>query len=201
MIGLEREYDAHTFSGLPILPVERIGRAKAREIMAGIVVRDAQMRLHRFSDQREQMTVIVRDDGARDIGLARMADVRPRTPLEQLFRPLIERGEKFREVASAVENYSHRIVRRYEEASANYAALKEDLRAYEREFVRQNPGHPLPRPQFTAWEIGRIELHAAKEADPALREHYEKLYRESLANLRDDFHHDAFIRSRKDWRH
>jgi hypothetical protein len=97
LIGLEREYDAGAVGGLPILSVERVGRAKAREVMSGIAVRDAQMKLHRFSDQREQMTVIVGDDGARGISLARMADVRPRTPVEILFRPLIERGEKYRQ--------------------------------------------------------------------------------------------------------
>jgi len=43
----------------------------------------------------------------------------------------------------------------------------------------------VPRPQFTAWEIGKLELSALKEADPALREHYETLYRESLASSHD----------------
>lgn len=186
LIDLEREHDARAFRGLPTLPIERVGRAKAREVMAGIAVREAQARLQQFTDQREQVTVIVKDDGVQGIGLARMADVQPRTPFEHLFRPLIERSGKYRQVAAAVENYGNRLAQRHEEASAIQAVLKEDARDYEREFARQNPGMAVPRPQFTAWEIGKLELHALKEADPVLREHYETLYRESLASSRDD---------------
>jgi hypothetical protein len=43
-----------------------------------------------------------------------------------------------------------------------------------------NPGLPLPRPQFTAREISRLELQIIKENDPALREQYAKLYHEAL---------------------
>jgi hypothetical protein len=186
LIELEREHDARAFRGLTILPVERVGRAKAREVMAGIAVREAQARLQRFTDQREQVTVIVKDDGVQGIGLARMADVQPRTPLEHLFRPLIERSEKYRQVAAAVENYGNRLAHRYKETSAIHAILKEDARDYEREFVRQNSGMTAPRPQFTAWEISKLELQALKEPEAMVREHYEKLYHESLATSRDD---------------
>ncbi|MGE0128917.1 MAG: hypothetical protein AB7U82_12630 [Blastocatellales bacterium] len=187
LIELEREHDARVFRGLPILPVERISRAKAREVMAEIAVREAQARLQEFTNRRDQVIVIARDDGADDIGLARMADVQPRTPLEHLFRPLIERSEKYRHVATMVENYGSRISQRCEEASANYEILKQDAREYEREFVSQNPEMAIPRPHFTPWEISRLELYAMKETDPARRERYEKLYRESVASSRDDF--------------
>lgn len=186
LIALEREHDARIFCGLPLLPIERVGRTKAREVMAGIAVREAQLRLQRFTEQREQVTVLVKDDGVQEIGLARMADVEPRTPLERLFRPLLERSEKYRQIAAAVENYSSRLAQQYEEASANHAILKEATHAYEREFVRQNPGTAVPRPQFTAWEISKLELHAFRETDPTLREHYEQLYRESLVDSRGD---------------
>lgn len=186
LIEMEREHDARAFRGLPILPLERVGRATAREVMAGIAVREAQARLQNFADQRQQAMVIVKDDKSQEIGLARMADVQPRTPLEHLFRPLIERSEKYRQVAAAVDNYGNRLAQRYEEISTIHAILKEDARDYDREFARQNPGMAVLRPQFTAWEIGKLELHALKETDPALREHYEKLYRESLASGRDD---------------
>jgi hypothetical protein len=183
---LEREHDARVFRGLPILPVERVSRAKAREVIAGIALREAQARLRGFNEQREQVTVMVKDDGAQDIRLARMADVKPRTPLERLFRPLIERSEKYQRAATAVENYGSRLTQQHEEAAAKHAILKENAHAYEQEFVRQNPGMAVPRPQFTAWEIGKLELHALKETDPAFREHYEQLYRESLADSRGD---------------
>jgi hypothetical protein len=186
LIELEREHDARAFRGLPILPVERVGRVMAREVMAGIAVREAQARLQKFTDQRDQVTVIVKDDSSQEIGLARMADVKPRTPLEHLFRPLIERSEKYRRVAIAVDNYGNRLAQRYEETSAIHAILKEDAHEYEREFARQNPGMAAPRPQFTAGEIGKLELQALKETDPALRENYETLYRESLANSHDN---------------
>lgn len=187
LIELEREHDARTFRGLPILPIGRVSRAKAREVMAEIAVHEAQARLQEFTYRRDQVIVIVRDDGMGDIGLSRMADVQPRTPVEHLFRRLIERGEKYRQIATMVENYGSRISQRYEEASANYEMLKQDAREYEREFVSQNPEMAIPRPQFAAWEISRLELHALKETDPARREHYEKLYRESVANSRDNF--------------
>jgi len=44
LIKLEQEHDARVFRGLPILPVERVSRAKAREVMAEIGVREAQAR-------------------------------------------------------------------------------------------------------------------------------------------------------------
>jgi len=143
--------------------------------------------------------VIVKDDGSQDIGLARMADVEPRTPLERLFRPLIERSEKYRQIVAAVENHGDRLGQRYEEASANHAILKEDARDYEQEFVRQNPGMAVPRPQFTAWEIGKLELHALKETNPVLREHYEKLYRDSLVDSRGDSEIQAPSAIRKEY--
>lgn len=186
LIRLEREHDARTFGGFPFLFVERVSRAKAREVMAGIAAREAQSALQKFAEQRERVTVIVKDDGARGVKLARMADVEPRTPLEQLFRPLIERSEKYREVAAAVEEHRNRLQQRFEQASASYAILKDDAREYEQAFTRQNPNKPLPHLQFTAREISKLELHAMKESDPALRQHYETLYRDSLASNHDD---------------
>jgi hypothetical protein len=186
LIRLEREHDARTFGGFPFLFVERVSRAKAREVMAGIAAREAQSALQRFAEQREQMTVIVKDDGAQGVKLARMADVEPRTPLEQLLRPLIERSEKYREVTAAVEESRNHLQQRYEQTSASFSVLKDEAREYEQAFARQNPNKPMPRPQFTAWEINKLELHAMKESDPALRQHYETLYRDSLASNRDD---------------
>ncbi|GEM_PF-860803 len=186
LIKLEREHDARMFDGFPFLFVERVSRVKAREVMAGIATHEAQSALQKFAEQREQMTVIVKDDGAQGVKLARMADVEPRTPLEQLFRPMIERSEKYRAVAAAIKEYGNRLQQRHEQASASYAILKEEAREYEQAFVRQNPNRPMPLPQFTAWEISKLELRAIKENDPALRQHYEALYRDSLVGSRDD---------------
>jgi len=87
--------------------------------MAEISAREAQVRLQRFTEQRGQMMVIVKDDGAQDIKLARMADVEPRTPLEHFFRPLIERSEKYRRVVAAVEDYGNRSTRATKVFSTN----------------------------------------------------------------------------------
>jgi len=154
--------------------------------MAEISAREAQMRLQRFNEQRGQMTAPVKHDDEQEIRLARMADVEPRTPLEQLFRPLIERSAKYCQVAAAVEDYGSRLTRQCEQASAIHAVLKDVALEYEAEFVRQNPENPAPLPRFTAWEIGKLELRAAKETDPTLRSRYEKLLNESLTANRDD---------------
>lgn len=186
LIRLGRDYDAGANHFSWVVNADRVGRAKAREAMAEISAREMQMRLQRFTEQRGQMAVIMKEDGARDIKLARMADVEPRTPLEQLFRPLIERSEKYRQVAAAVEDYGDRLAKQCEQASAIHAVLKDAALEYEAEFVRQNPEKPAPIPRFAAWEIGKLESHAAKEADSALRARYEKLLNESLTASRDD---------------
>lgn len=186
LIRLERDYDARTNHFSWIVNADRVGRARVREVIAEISAREAQTRLQRFNEQREQMTVIVKDDGAKDIRLARMADVEPRTPLEQLFRPLTERSEKYRQVVAAVEEYGNRLAKQCERASAIHAVLKEAATEYEAEFVRQNPEKPTPLPRFTAWEIGKLELHVAKEADLTRRARYEKLLNESQKASRDD---------------
>ena len=182
---LERDHDAQVF-GIPMIFADRVGRAKAREAMASIAVREAQVASQRFADQRSQMTVIVKDDGGRNIQLGKLADVEPRTPLEQLFRPLIERSERYRLVVVAVEEHGNRLQQRLEQATESQAMLRADARDHEQEFSRWNPNQPLPRPQFTAWEVGRLEQHAMKETDPTLREQYEQLYRETIADRRND---------------
>src|SRR5262249_29499548 len=54
------------------------------------------------------------------------------------------------------------------------------------EFSREHPGGPSPDPRFTAWEISRLELHAAKGTDPVLKAKYEKLYCDALENDHED---------------
>jgi hypothetical protein len=73
LIELDRQHDARAFRGLPILPVERVERAMAREVMAGIAVCEGQARLQKFTDQREKVMVMVMDDKSQGIGLARIA--------------------------------------------------------------------------------------------------------------------------------
>ncbi len=182
---LECEHDTRLF-GIPTIFADRVSRAKAREVMAGIAVREAQMASRRFAERQDQTTVIVKDDGGRNVQLGRLADVQPRTPLEHLLRPLIERSERYRLVVAAVEEHGHRLDQRLENAAAGHAILLADAREHEQEFSRWNPNQPLPRPQFTAWEIARLELHATKETDPALHEHYEQLYREAVTDHRND---------------
>lgn len=186
LIRLEQDYDARANHFSWIVNADRVGRAKAREVMAEISAQEAQSRLRQFTEQRERLMVIVKDDGAQNIKLGRIADVEPRTPLERLFRPLMERSEKYRQVAAAVEDYGNQLTRRYERASACHVVLKEAAKECELTYVRQNPGKPAPLPHFTAREIGKLETHAAKEPDLALRARYKKLLSESLTFSRDD---------------
>jgi hypothetical protein len=159
LIKLERDSDARINHFSWAVNPDRVSRAKAREVMAEISARESQLELQRFNDQRGQLTVFV---------------------------PLIRRREKNRQVATAVEDYGDRLRRRCEKASAIHEILKEAALEYEAEFVRQNPEKPVPLPQFTAWEIGKLELHATKECDPTRRARYEKLLNDSLTASRDD---------------
>ncbi len=182
---LEREHDARLF-GTGFMFADRVSRSMAREVMAGIAVREATIALQRFTNQRDQTTVIVNEVDAQNIKLGKLADLQPRTPLEQIFHPLIERSERYRLVVDAVVEHDKRLQQRLENATANHAILQADARERQQEFSRLHPNKTPPRPQFTAREIGQLERQAMKENDPALREHYEQLYREAITNPRTD---------------
>ena len=184
---IEREHDARSRRAPKEIARERFSRASAREVMAGIEVRESETRLERFNERRTQMMVITQEGRGPEITLARLADVEPKSPLEQLFKPLLTRSDKYQRVAAAVERYGERLHQQHEQNQAAFAVLTEAARNYEQDFVRLNPGQPNPRPQFTAREISRLELQTIKESDPALREQYAKLYHEALEELRQDF--------------
>jgi hypothetical protein len=184
---IERDYDAHSHRDPKEIVCERFSRAGARELMAGIELRESQAKLGRFNERRTQMMVITQEGHGPEITLARLADVEPKSPLEQLFKPLLTRSEKYQRVAAAVEKYGESLNQQHEQNKAAFAVLAEAARSYEQEFVRLNPGLPLPRPQFTAREISRLELQIIKENDPALREHYAKFYHEALEEPRPEF--------------
>lgn len=184
---IEREHDARSRRAPKEIARERFSRASAREVMAGIEVRESETRLERFNERRIQMMVITQEGRGPEITLARLADVEPKSPLEQLFKPLLTRSDKYQRVAAAVERYGERLHQQHEQNQAAFAVLTEAARNYEQDFVRLNPGQPNPRPQFTAREISRLELQTIKESDPALREQYAKLYHEALEQLRQDF--------------
>jgi hypothetical protein len=100
---------------------------------------------------------------------------------------LLTRSEKYQRVAAAVERYGESLHQYHEQNKAAFGVLAEAARSYEQDFVRLNPGLPLPRPQFTAREISRLELQIIKENDPALREQYAKFYHEALEEPRQEF--------------
>ncbi|MGE0129302.1 MAG: relaxase MobL [Blastocatellales bacterium] len=184
---IERDYDAHSHRDPKEVVRERLSCAGARELMAGIEVRESQAKLERFNERRTQMMVITQEGHGPEITLARLADVEPKSPLEQLFKPLLTRSEKYQRVAAAVEKYGERLQQQHKQNQATFAVLAEAARSYEQDFIRLNPGQPNPRPQFTAREISRLELQIIKENDPALREHYAKFYHEALEEPRPGF--------------
>lgn len=180
LIAIEREFDARSLRDPKAIAREHFSRASARELMAGIDLRESEARLERFNERRAQTMVITKEGGGTEITLARLADVEPKSPLEHLFRPLLTRSEKYQRVTAAVEKYGERLQQQHEQNQTAFAVLTEAARSYEQDFARLNPGLPNPRPQFTAREISRLELQIIKENDPALREHYAKLYHDAL---------------------
>ncbi|MBS1789651.1 MAG: hypothetical protein JST85_18145 [Acidobacteria bacterium] len=187
LMTIEREHDARSRRDPKEIARERFSRASARELMAGIELRESEARLERFNERRAQMIVIMQEGRGPEITLSRLADVEPKSPLEQLLKPLLTRSEKYQQVAAAVERYGERLQQQREQNQAAFAVLADAARSYEQDFVRLNPGQPNPRPQFTAREISRLELQIIKENDPALREHYAKFYHEALEEPRRDF--------------
>ena len=184
---IEREHDARSRRDPKEIAHEQFSRASARELMAGIEVRESEARLERFNERRTQIMVITQEGRGPEITLARLADVEPKSPLEQLLKPLLTRSEKYQRVAAAVERYGERLHQQHEQNQAAFAVLTEAARNYEQDFVRLNPGQPNPHPQFTAREISRLELQIIKENDPALREYYAKFYHEAVEEPRQDF--------------
>ncbi len=187
LTAIEQEYDARSHRDPKEVIRERFSRASARELMAGIDLRESEARVERFNERRGQMMVITKEGSGKEITLGRLADVEPKSPLEQLFRPLLTRRETYRAVAAAVEMYGESLHQHHEQNKAAFAVLVEAARNYEQEFVRLNPGLPLPSPQFTAREISRLELQIIKENDPARREQYAKIYHEALEESRAEF--------------
>ncbi len=178
--NLERQYDARTDQRELSSTTKRTERALARASLAEINLRESELNLERFNERRGLIDVIVNDDSGRKITIARLADIPPPSPLEQLFRPLIAADNRRTEVAAAVEAYGQRLLEQHEKALASHYFLTAEAREREQEFSRENSGRSLPNPRFTSWEVSKLELHAAKETDPALKAKYEALYDRAL---------------------
>lgn len=183
---LKRDYDARIDQRELVSVATRAGRAQARATMVEISLREAELNLAMFHERREWIEVIVNHDGGRKIDIARLADGAPRAPLETLLRPLIPKDNRRHEIAAAVEAYGARLVEEHKKASELHDFLASKARTYGEEFSREHPGKPAPDPHFTAWEISKLELHAAKETDPALKAKYEKLYCDALENKHEE---------------
>jgi relaxase MobL-like protein len=183
---LERDYDARTDQKEPVSVAVRAGRAQARATMAEISLREAELNLAKFHERQEWIDVIVKDDGGRNIEIARLADGPLRQPLETLLRPFIAEDKRHREIPSAVEAHGARLIEEHKKAWVIHDFLAVEARVHMENFARAHPGMPMPEPRFTPWEISKLELHAAKEIDPALKEKYEKLYCDALENEHED---------------
>jgi hypothetical protein len=155
-------------------------------MMAEINLREADLNLARFQERQEWIDVIVKDDGGRNIDIARLADVPPRPPLETLLRPFIAEDKRRREIAAAVEAHGARLIEEHKKASEIHDFLAVEARVHMENFAQGRPGAPGPEPRFTPWEISKLELHAAKETDPVLKAKYEKLYCDALENEHED---------------
>jgi relaxase MobL-like protein len=164
----------------------RVGRARARAYLAEIGLRQSELSVERFNERRKYTEAIVKDDGKRNITIARLADIKPASPLEQLLHPQTALDDRYREVTAALEAYHERLIEEHKKASESFGLLVEEARMYEEEFARRNPSDPMPKPRFTPVEISKLELHAAKESDPALKAKYEELYCEALEAGEDE---------------
>ncbi len=177
---LERQYDARSDEREMASADKRVGRAQARAILAEINLRESDSHLARFNEHRNRIDVIARDDGGRNITLARLADVEKDAPLARAFRRLVAEDDRHREVSTAVEAYGQRLATEHGKAEEIHNFLASEARKHEEDLARTKPGSPAPGPRFSNWEISRLELHAAKEADPVLKAKYEGLYRDAL---------------------
>jgi len=81
---------------------------------------------------------------------------------------------------TAVETYRQGLAAERGKAEEIQNFLAGEARKYEQDLSRTKPGDPAPEPRFSNWEFSRLELHAAKEADPVLKAKYEGLYRGAL---------------------
>jgi hypothetical protein len=180
LVELERQYEERT-DERELVPLDkRAGRAEARAILAEINLRESDSYLARFQEHRDHIDLIVNDDGSRNLAVARLADVERKAPLERAFRQWLVEDDRHGEVLAAVEAYGQKLAMERQKASEVHAFLVNEARNREEEFARANPVRPLPDPRFTDWEISRLELHAAKEADPSFKAKYEELYLKSL---------------------
>jgi len=173
---LERGTDARVAETPRLSITERAARATAREIIAEIDVRAAHSRLESFNERRTHLDVIVGDSRARELTVKRLSDVAPKNDLEKLFRPWFTSGGEAREVTTAVDAHGSRVAAEYERALQSRDVLVELARQAERDFKFAHPGQDLPSPAFTPGELNALEIHAAYERDPVLRERYERLY-------------------------
>jgi hypothetical protein len=185
LVELERQYDAHADERELVSVDKRAGRAQARAILAEINLRESDSYLTRFQEHQDRIDLIVNDDGGRTIALARLADVERKAPLERAFRRWLVEDDRHSEVVAAVEAYGQKLAMERQKAAEVHAFLVNEARNREEEFARTNPSRPLPEPRFMDWEISRLELHAAKEADPSFKAKYEELYLNALEQERD----------------
>lgn len=173
---LERGTDARVAETPRLSLTERTARSSARRIIAELDVRAAHSRLESFNERRTHLDVIVGDGRTRELTVKRLSDVAPKNDLEKLFRPWLTGGGGVRELTTAVDAHGSRVAAEYERALQSRDALVELARQAERDFKFAHPGKDLPAPAFTPGELNALEIHAAHERDPVLRERYERLY-------------------------
>lgn len=181
---LERGANARVAETPRLSITERTARARAREIVAEIDVRAAHSRLESFNERRTHLDVIVGDGRARELAIKRLSDVEPKNDFEKLLRSWFTSGE-VREVTAAVDAHGSRVAAEYERALQSRDALVEVARQAEWDFKSAHPGKDLPSPAFTPGELTTLEIHVARERDPALREQYARLYQDALGEGRD----------------
>jgi hypothetical protein len=185
-VEIEHSHDVRTDARSSVSIQERTGRALARVYLAEIEVRESELNLSNLRERRELIDVVVKDDGKRMISIARLADLPPASPLEQLFRPLIVPDERQGEIVAALDYYEQKLIERCEQATDSHTFLFEEARKREAEFSRLYPEESRPAPMFTYREMSLLELHAARETDPSFKAKYETLYRETLEHPYED---------------
>ncbi|MCG3144878.1 MAG: hypothetical protein HONDAALG_02388 [Gammaproteobacteria bacterium] len=167
--------------GTPVVsasPERELGRALAREAMAGISLRESAERLANFQARSELQPLLIETPDGRLL-TKRLEDTKPNSLAERVLRPLIER-ESDRELHDAIRaafaQYHDHLLSGHEK-SLSYSATAHEITELLREEAKDRAGAERAAPDFTSKERINIEIYAERLTEPNEREHYLRLSR------------------------
>jgi hypothetical protein len=167
--------------GTPVVsasPERELGRALAREAMAGISLRESAERLANFQARSELQPLLIETPDGRLL-TKRLDDTKPDSLAERVLRPLIER-ESDRELHDAIRaafaQYHDHLLSGHEK-SLSYSATAHEITELLREEAKDRASAERAAPDFTPKERINIEIYAERLTDPNERESYLRLAR------------------------